>query len=163
MSNTYSTLYTFTPFQSHKGDQVMSLSQLSNLSLNASLASTGKKNGVSFTDTEKNTAKGVSLAVLIAIGKTDADHDKVSLVTDEITEAVVAAASEEYADIPALMKKAYRNIQKANVEASTEGWPKVRDPSSIQLIFRNALKDLKVVDETTIDSMFKRYGAKKSA
>lgn len=141
----------------------MSLSQLSNLSLNASLASTGKRNGTSYTDTEKNTAKGVSLAVLIAIGKTDSNHEKVSLITDEITEAVVSAASEEYADIPALMKKAYRELQKANLEAKTEGWPKKRDPSSIQLIFRNALKELKVVDEKTIDSMFKRYGAKKTA
>lgn len=141
----------------------MSLSQLSNLSIDADLASTGKKNGIEYTKHEKDTAKGVALAVFIAMGKTQSDHPKVELVTDEITEAVVTAASEEYADIPALMKKAYRSLQKANVEAETEGWPKVRDPSSIQLIFRNALKDIKVVDEKTIELMFKRYGAKKTA
>lgn len=128
---------------------------------NVSLVSTGKKNGTGYTEQEYGLARQIAIAAFVSLGQIPSDDDRAKELTDETVEVFTAAASEEFADIPSLMRKIYREVEKSNV--GSEGFPKRRDPSSINLIFRKSIGKLNIVDDNTLNQMFKRYGAKKAS
>lgn len=146
---------------------------LSNLNISASLASTGKRGGTSYTKAEKSTAQQVILGLLIAAGHVDGDHEKVNDISEEVVVAIGETVEENAGNdlgIPNLARRAYNKVASVHFEedgspVDSDNWPKKRDYTSIGLIFRGALKDLKVVDQATVDTMFPTYykNKKKSA
>lgn len=137
---------------------------------NASLVSTGRGNGTSYTDVERGLAEATAAAVVTATNIADV-ADK---ATDEVIEALQVAAEEagDQASVPGLCRAVYRSIEKERLadESTIADFPKTkngervgRDHTSLGLLFRKALKGLGV-DEETIDKAFPSpYKSKKQA
>lgn len=140
--------------------------------ITASLASTGKKDGVSYTKAEQALAGNILLAVLAAGQHIPADKAK------DVPEDVVETLAEVWEEnkekglgVPNLARRIYGRLESTHFEGEQNtpvdatNWPKRRDYTSIGLIFRGQLKALKVVDAKTADAMFPAYykakGAKK--
>lgn len=139
--------------------------KLTKLEGELSLTSTGKK-GAPYTDAEKATAKAVALAVLIAAETAPVERE--SEVPQDVIEAFTAVEeTEEYKDVPDLMRRVYRHIESSHFDEEgnsddSENWPKVRDWTSVGLMFRKALLSLNIEEVTkNIDKMFKKYVPKK--
>lgn len=139
------------------------------LTINASLASTGKKDGVSYTKSESELAKKVLLAILAAGQHIPAD--KAKDVPEDVVDTL-ATVWEENSDkglgVPNLARRMYGRLEATHftgekdnlVSSDPTNWPKRRDYTSIGLILRGALKDLKVIDNKVVDEMFPTYYGK---
>lgn len=137
---------------------------------NASLVSTGRGNGQSYTDAERSLAQATAAAVCTATSLADVADQ----ATDEVIEALQAAAEEagDNASVPGLCRAVYRSIEKERLadESTTADFPKTkggervgRDHTSLGLLFRKAMAKLGV-DEETIDTAFPSpYKSKKKA
>lgn len=142
------------------------MSNLSKLSITASLNSTGKKGGTPYTDAEKSTARQVLLGLLIATGNAPGDHAEVDSISEEVVVAISTAVEENEGNelgVPNLARRAYSKVQNAHFEGDDNepidaiNWPKKRDYTSIGLIFRKQLNELKVLPASTVDEMFPSY------
>lgn len=139
---------------------------------NISLTSTGRSKGVGYTDAEKGTARHICLAVLIAAGLVDDESGELegSIPSDVI--AGIGSVETEGKGLPNICRAVYRQVEashfageKKDEPLDEENWPKVRDYTSVGLIFRKALKalnaDLKVLTDKQVDEAFPRYVSKK--
>lgn len=138
-----------------KRDELKSL-----LKNKASLISTGRGNGTSYTNSERGLAKTCAAAVLTATGIADVGDD----VTDEVVDALQVAAEEagDQASVPSLCRAVYRSIEKERLadDSTATDFPKQkggtrvgRDHTSLGLLFRKAMKDLGVAEDI-IDQAF---------
>lgn len=147
------------------------MSGLSNLSINASLKSTGKSNGTPYTDTERTTGKHIMLGLLIAAGHVEPDHAEAANISEEAIVAISETIEEtegQNLGIPNLARRAYTKIQNAHLDdngqpTDPEAFPKKRDYTSIGLILKKAVKDLKVVGDDQVNTMFPTYGKAKAS
>ena len=144
---------------------------MSNLpSIKASLNSTGgKKGGTPYTKAEKGTARHIILGLLVAAGHVGGDHAEVDNIPEEVVVAIGETIEENEGNelgVPNLARRAYTKCQNSHFEDENNepidaaNWPKKRDYTSIGLIFRTQLQELKVLDAATIDEMFPSYWKK---
>ena len=144
------------------------------INITASLASTGKKDSVSYTKAETTLATHAILCLMVAIGKVDADDPRVAEVPDPVIEAV-NGVWEENKDkglgVPNLARRVYTVLTEDKFEKDGEtikaldatNFPKRRDYTSIGLIFRGALTSLKCCTPAEVESAFPSYWKGKKA
>jgi len=131
------------------------------LALKASTTSGGK---VEYTNEEKNLAAQI-LACLLpladqAIKKTVEIDPEIDLLCTDI------ATNGGHTGLDTMARDCFRtHIRNICIEGDkftgTSSFPKMRDPTSVQLIMRNGLE--MVGREDLKDALFARYGAKKTA
>jgi hypothetical protein len=114
--------------------------------------------GVKYTAQETTLCAMILSAILPAA---EVEVPKPVEVDEHVNGIVCAAAEAQEGEktVAGIARTAFRAYTKIAVEAKLEGFPKDRDPTSIQLLFRAAAKQLGV-DAAVIDGSFKRYGAK---
>ena len=115
--------------------------------------------GVAYTAQEKALAQQILSGILPAA---NIDMKKPQSVSAEINETILLAAQsldENSRSVAGIAKAAFRAYTKTAVEGKVEGFPKLRDPTSIQLLMRGAMLELGVA-EGSINDAFKRYGKK---
>ena len=142
------------------------------------LASSHSDRKIEYSTAEEDTAKGVALCVLQALSVPKAEGHVLSKhVTPIVISAVNETGEEGVKDTADFMKRAYKRImrlhytyeegeldgEKVRFETSDDvkNWPKLREDSSVAIMLRSALKELKIVDQKTIDEWFRPYGAKR--
>lgn len=120
----------------------------------------GPGNGIPYTDKEKALARQALTAALI-LGEIDCPKP---LSNSDCTEIANEVGS-EHKGIDTLTRAIFRGvIKKTNGTGKqfvpSDDFPKVRDPTSIQLLMRGAAAACGL-DKATIDTAFPRYGGAK--
>ena len=134
-----------------------------NLGIVSLARSTQDREKTHFTSQEKNLAEQLALLLFFHMERVKEDDPRLQNISETVQEAFSEAAAEEFKDVASLLRRAYRSVEKENVKNGVEGWPKQRDPGSIQLIFRSGVERTRVISKEELDSMFPKWGAKKTA
>jgi hypothetical protein len=146
--------------------------------LKLTLAPSNKDGKIEYTTAERNTAKAVALCVLQALSIPNADgHKESPLITEGIIAAVNLAGEAGQSSVPGFMKSAFKHIMnnhfsyekgmengeevKYETSDDVKNWPKCREYSSVCIMLRSALNELRIVDQTTLNEWFPTYSAKK--
>ena len=129
------------------------------------LVGTGGNHGQAYTDGEKNFFAGCMAAILIA---QDIKVEKpVDLPAEDL--AILEAAAAESTSVTGCMAAAYRskvkgldgfNKETDEVDGNTD-FPKLRDPTSIRILTRGAIKAIGA-PESVLDEVAPKYGKAKA-
>lgn len=136
------------------------------------LNSTGKSKGTSYTNTEKATAKAILLGVLIASGHLADENGEIEKEIPADVVKAIEEAAQPGRGVPNICRAAYRQLEATHFEGDknekpldASNWPKVRDYTSVGLIFRGQLKAVnkahKCLTDEEADKVFPAYRKKK--
>ena len=136
---------------------------------------TGSSEGKSeFTKMEASTIKAVVVGVLTIaeIGDTAKRDSLSSLVTDEVSKAIVTAHEAGAKDVRSLCFHAYRELESSHFEVTKEGddrvetaldaanWPKIRQVAALNGRFRTTAKETGLLSEEQLNQVFPSWAAK---
>ena len=123
------------------------------------LKSSGGGHGVSYTDQEHALARALLIPLLAEVNiATKAGTEPGKKDIEAVLVTIMGTIPEGERSVAGCARKAFRHLTGEHIAAKTAGYPKLRDPTSIQLIFRAALVKLEVAEDK-INLMFPRYGA----